>query len=67
VAVIAVAYRCDICKEYCDDVHEISGLDIYSDIYIRYGVCPPSKIEIREVCDECYHEIFELVKKMYKR
>lgn len=56
-----VAYKCDICGKYCDDVYEISGFDIYQDDWMKHGFDNDERREVRQTCKDCYVSVKEYI------
>ena len=53
------AFKCDVCKEYCDDVYTISGLsEPVTHIVGKFG---KTCINGLECCNDCYDKICEFV------
>jgi hypothetical protein len=58
---IAKAYKCDVCKDYCDDIYKIEGLsEPETHVVGRFGAFG------LECCTKCYDKICNFVSKEIK-
>lgn len=53
------AYKCDVCGKYCEDCYEIKDdtFDVFPSDFIDRGYHDKKKVEVRDLCSECYVDI----------
>lgn len=53
------AYKCDVCGKYCEDCYEIKDdtFDIFLSDFVDRGQYDKKKVEVRDLCSECYVDI----------
>lgn len=53
------AYKCDVCGKYCEDCYEIKDdtFDVFLADFIDRGYHDKKKVEVRDLCSECYVDI----------
>lgn len=62
-----IAYKCDVCGCYCDDVYrmETDTFDVFPGDKMNYGIKDDRRTEIRDMCKCCYETIKGCIHGMY--
>lgn len=50
-------YKCDLCGKLIEDFYLVSGMDIYEPELKEKDIKQVEKVEVKELCEECYAAI----------